>query len=93
MRWSPSLAPWATLGLEVRNAFNHRAEQIATLDGFPSPTVNTQYDDYGAYRTETGLGGGAFWSTEGGTGHWVPVHDPRLYDEPRTIRASVATRW
>ncbi len=92
-RWSPALLPWATLGIEIRNAFDHRAEHSATLDGYPSPTVNTTYDDYGAYRTATGLGGGAYWSTESDTPQWVPVHDPRLYDEPRTIRASVAARW
>jgi len=92
VRWTPAYAPWATFGVEVRNAFDHRGAHSASLDGFPSPVVNTLYDDYSAYRTETGNGGGAYWSYTG-TGHWEPVQDPRLLDEPRTIRASIAMTW
>jgi len=92
VQWSPVQAPWASFGVEVRNAFDHRAAHSASLDGFPSPIVNSAYDDYGAYRTETGNGGGAYWSYVG-TPHWEAVNDPRLRDEPRTIRASVAARW
>lgn len=91
-RWSPRWAPWAALGVEVRNAFDSRASVIASLDGYPSPTVNTLYDDYAAYRTETGNGGGAFWSWDG-VPHWEPVNDPRLRMQPRTVRASIEARW
>jgi hypothetical protein len=27
------------------------------------------------------------------TDHWVPVHDPRLFQSPRTVRMSVGARW
>jgi hypothetical protein len=92
-QWSPPHVLGLTFGLEARNVFNTRGERAATVDGYPNPVINTVFDDYGAYRAETGLGGGAYWTTVGGTGHWVPVHDPRLFDPPRAIRASVGRRW
>ena len=92
--WSPPHARGLTFGLAVRNLFDNRAERAVSVDGYPSPVVNTLYDDNAAYRAETGLGGGAYWSQLGADpGHWVPVHDPRLFQPPRTIRASVASRW
>jgi len=91
--WSPPYVLGFTFGLEVRNLFNDRSEVTATVDGYPNPVINTFYDDYGAYRTETGLSGGAYQSRAGGTPHWVPVHDPRLLVTPRTIRFSLGRRW
>ena len=94
LRWSPPRAFGLALGLEVRNLFDNRAERAASVDGYPNPVINTIYDDYSAYRTETGLGGGAYWSHLGvDPGHWVPVHDPRLFSPPRAVRASIGTRW
>ncbi len=56
--------------------------------------INTLYDDYAAYRTETGQGGGAYWGATGaGARYWVPVHDPRLLNPPRTVRLSVGANW
>lgn len=92
--WTPPRARGLAFGVNVRNLFDNRAERAATLDGYPNPVVNTLYDDYGAYRTETGEGGGAYWSQLGADpGHWVPVHDPRLSSPPRTVRASIGARW
>ena len=94
LQWSPPRALGLTFGIEARNIFDNRAERAATLDGYPNPVINTRYDDYGAYRTETGLGGGAYWSqVPGEPGHWVPVHDPRLYNPPRALRASIGASW
>jgi hypothetical protein len=87
--------PWAfglELGFEVRNLFDTRNERAATLDGYPNPVINTVYDDYGAWRTGTGVPGGAYWTGAGG-GRWVPVGDPRLFHPPRTMRVSVGRRW
>jgi hypothetical protein len=95
-RWWPWWLRGAVgVGLEVRNLFDHRSEAAATLDGYPNPEINTVYDDYGAYRTETGHSGGAYWDDVDGDGipGWVPVHDPRLFQAPRTVRASLSTRW
>ena len=93
--WAVPRSRGLVLGIEARNLFDHRSDQVATVDGYPNPISNTLYDDYGAYRTETGLGGGAFWTTlpEGDPGHWVPVHDPRLMNPPRALRASIGAKW
>jgi len=87
------MVPWwhrVTLGVEVRNVFDQRGPARATLDGYPNPTINTVYDDYGAFRTETGLGGAFF---ENGSAFvpagWVRVSDPRLDRAPRTIRIRI----
>jgi hypothetical protein len=91
VQWAPFRLHGIELGLEARNLFDNRSERVATVNGFPNPAINTLYDDYGAYRTETGQGGGAYWvqPPEGGAGHWVPVHDPRLFNPPRMVRFSV----
>jgi len=93
LHWSPPLALGLQVGLEARNLFGTRGERAATVDGYPNPLINTVFDDDGAYRTETGLGGGAYWTNAGPTPHWVPLHDPRLYDPPRTVRMSVGRSW
>jgi TonB-dependent receptor-like protein len=93
VRWSPPYALGLTFGYEVRNLFGTRGEHAATVDGYPNPIVNTAFDDYGAYRTETGLSGGAYWTNGGATPGWIPVHDPRLFNPPRAMRVSVGRRW
>jgi outer membrane receptor protein involved in Fe transport len=95
VRWVPGMAPRLTLALEARNLFDHRGERYATVDGYPNPVINTLYDDYGAYRTETGNGGGAYLLDDphGGPPRWVPVNDPRLLYPPRTLRFSLGLRW
>lgn len=94
LRWSPPHVLGLALSLEGRNLFDTRGERAATVDGYPNPVINTVYDDYGAYRTETGLAGGAYWTNGGGgSPRWIPVHDPRLLNPPRTMRASVGRRW
>jgi outer membrane receptor protein involved in Fe transport len=84
-----------TLGLEVRNVFDFRGQSRVSIDGYPNHTINTAYDDYAAYRTETGLGGAAYWDNADGAGHpgWVRVYDPRLDVPPRTVRLKIETEW
>jgi outer membrane receptor protein involved in Fe transport len=94
LKWSPPRALGLTFGIEVRNLFDDRAERAVTVDGYPNPVINTIFDDYSAYRTETGLAGGGYWSQlYGETGHWVRVNDPRLFNPPRAVRMSVGARW
>lgn len=96
VRW---ILPWRfrplTLGLDARNLFDSRWDETATVDGFPNPDINTFFDDYGAYRTETGRGGGAYYDDRTGDGlpGWVPVHDPRLAAPPRAVRARLGVTW
>ena len=77
--------------LDVRNLFNSRGDAMVSVAGFPNPTINTLRDDYAGYRTDTGHGGGAFWDQRlnGGAGGWVPVNDPRLARNPRTVRLGI----
>jgi hypothetical protein len=91
VRWRPRLIPHFSAGFEVRNLFDSRSDRAATVDGYPHSSINTTYDDYAAYRTETGQDGGAYWLDPGifGTPHWVPVNDPRLLNPPRRFRVSV----
>jgi hypothetical protein len=95
-RWSPPrLRSHASIGLEVRNVFDFRSDASATLSGYPHFEINTIYDDYGAFRTETGLGGGAYWDDRTGDGvpGWVRMHDPRLLSPPRTVRLELGAKW
>src|SRR5262249_50838088 len=95
LAWAIPRSRGLEAGLQIRNLIDFRTDEIATVDGSPNPVSNTLYDDYGAYRTETGLGGGAYYTylPQGDPGHWVPVHDPRLMNPPRAVRASVGARW
>ena len=92
LQWAPARLHGIEVGLEARNLFDNRSERVATVDGYPNEVINTLYDDYGAYREETGQGGGAYWvqPPDGSPGHWVPVHDPRLQTPPRAVRLSVS---
>jgi hypothetical protein len=90
IQWAPARRSAWSLGLEVRNVFDWRGAISTTVDGSPNPVINTVYDDYSAYRTETSRGGGAYWDEA--AGEWVPVHDPRLSSAPRALRFQVAFR-
>ncbi|MBI3539067.1 MAG: TonB-dependent receptor plug domain-containing protein, partial [Candidatus Eisenbacteria bacterium] len=47
VQYAPAHALGLELGLEAKNLFNSRAERAATVDGYPNPSINTVYDDYG----------------------------------------------
>jgi hypothetical protein len=87
----PALGGRVTIALEARNLFDFRGDRVATLYGYPNPVINTLYDDYGAYRTATGNGGGAYFDDANGDGvpEWIPVQDPRLSTPPRELRLSI----
>jgi len=91
----PRFSGRVTIGLEAHNLFDSRSDATATANGYPNPTINTTYDDYAAYRTETGRGGGAYWDDPNGDGNpqWVPVHDPRLFARPRSVRMVAGLSW
>lgn len=91
LRWIPPVWSRVNLMLSVTNLFANATERLVTLSGYPNPIIGTLYDEYTAYRTETGLGGGAYWNdTDGdGTREWVRVHDPRLAAAPRSLRLGI----
>jgi len=93
--WQPPSLHAVTIGFEVHNLFDDRSQDQVSVDGHPHPYINTYYDDYAAYRTETGKDGSAYWDGSQGNGQpgWVRVDDPRLRATPRTIRFRVGAKW
>jgi outer membrane receptor protein involved in Fe transport len=93
--WTPRSGRPLTIGCEVRNVFDTRVELATSVNGYPNPYINSTYDDYAAYRTETGNPGGAYWNDGSGGGQpvWNPVHDPRLFSPSRSVRLSVELGW
>ncbi len=93
--WRPRRLHGVSLGLEVRNLFDGRAQDRVSVDGHPNPIINTYYDDYAAWRTETGKDGAAYWDDTRGGGRpgWVAVDDPRLRPAPRTLRFRIGAKW
>jgi hypothetical protein len=90
LRWSAKFLFGARMLLNVTNLFDNRAARLVTLDGYPNPTINTLADDYSAYRTETGAGGGAYYDNVGSApAGWIPVHEPRLRTRPREVRVGL----
>jgi outer membrane receptor protein involved in Fe transport len=82
-----------TLFVDARNVLD--ARNIAGLswgDGF-NPNVNLSGgDDYAIYYTETGRAGGAYLQDTNGDHvlDWVPVNDPRVFEEGRNVRLGLA---
>ncbi|HEY3216821.1 MAG TPA: TonB-dependent receptor [Candidatus Eisenbacteria bacterium] len=103
--WTNASARWRvfgdtpiTLSVEVHNLFDRRNDARATLSGYPHPYINTIFDDYGAWRSESAQRGGAYWNDDPGDvddlpGGWVPVDDPRLLMPPRTVRVGIELGW
>lgn len=88
LRWTPRLLRGGRVMIAATNLFDEAVPLTATLAGAPNPTINTVYDEYGAYRTETGQGGGGYWNDANGDGQreWVPVDDRRLDAPRRSLR-------
>ena len=63
-----------------------------SLDPFPNQNVNRSGDDYAIYYTQTGRAGGAYRQDTNGDGvdDWVPVNDPRVFEEGRNVRLGVS---
>ncbi len=91
LRIKPRLLRGGRVMIAVRNLFDCVHELNATLSGYPNSRINTLYDEYSAYRTETGNGGGAYWNDANGDGQreWVPVNDPRLRAPRRSVRLGI----
>ena len=52
-------------------------------------------DDYTIYYTETGRAGGAYLQDTNGDNllDWVPVQDPRVYEEGRYVRLGLSVTF
>jgi len=84
-----------TLFIDARNVLD--AQNIANLSQsvFPNPFVGQSGDEYLIYYTETGRAGGAYLEDVNGDNvlDWVPVHDPRVFMEGRSVRVGVSVTW
>jgi hypothetical protein len=85
---------WAqhvTLFADARNVLDAKNISSLTFGGFPNPFINQVGDEYLIYYTETGRAGGAYLKDTNGDGKedWVPLHDPRVWQEGRSIRVGV----
>jgi hypothetical protein len=84
-----------TFFLDARNILNSQNLNSLSFGAFPNPNVNTIGDDYQVYYTETGRAGGAYLKDVDGDGFedWVPVNDPRVWQEGRMIRIGVGVAF
>ncbi len=84
-----------TLFVDARNLLDATNIQSLGQPGF-SPFVNTAGpSDYTIYYTETGRAGGAYLQDTNGDNvlDWVPLHDPRVFEEGRNVRMGVSVTF
>jgi outer membrane receptor protein involved in Fe transport len=78
-----------TLFFDARNVLNAKNVDSINQGSFPNPFVDTAGgSDYLIYYTQTGRAGGAYQQDVNGDGQidWVPVNDPRVFEEGRAVR-------
>jgi len=85
-----------TAFMDVRNALDAiNVAELSWNDGF-NPNVNLAGgDDYTLYYSETGRVGGAYLQDTNGDHvlDWVPLHDPRVLAEGRSVRLGLSMRF
>jgi len=81
-----------SLFLHARNVLDARNITNLNPGVGPSPPVNEAYT---VYYTETGRAGGAYLEDrdEDGVEEFIPLHDPRVFGDPRTIRVGVGYQF
>ncbi len=84
-----------TMFFDARNVLNAVNLQSLQQGAFPNPNINRAGDDYLIYYTETGRAGGAYRQDTNGDGidDWVPLHDPRVFEEGRNVRLGVSVTF
>jgi hypothetical protein len=84
-----------TLFFDARNVLD--SKNIENLGGFNAvnPYVDGAGNDYLIYFTETGRAGGAYLQDMNGDNllDWVPVRDPRVYEEGRSVRLGASVTF
>ncbi|MBM2812706.1 MAG: TonB-dependent receptor, partial [Chloroflexi bacterium] len=83
------------LFFDARNVLN--ATNIASLSfaAFPNQNINRSGDDYLIYYTQTGRAGGAYLQDTNGDSvdDWIPINDPRVFEEGRNVRIGVSVTF
>jgi hypothetical protein len=84
-----------TLFFDARNVLDTKNIQSLSYGVGPNPNVGQSGDEYLIYYTETGRAGGAYLADTKGNGDlsWVPVHDPRVFQEGRFVRMGVSVTF
>jgi outer membrane receptor protein involved in Fe transport len=84
-----------TLFVDARNVLDAKNISTLTASTFPNPYINTTGNDYQIYYTETGRAGGAYLQDLNGDGYldWVPVRDPRVFEEGRAVRMGLSVTF
>jgi hypothetical protein len=78
--------------LDSRNVLDAKNITDLSPGNWPTPPGRAG-TDYRTYYTETGRGGGAYVGEDqngDGIGDWVQVNDPRVFDDPRSVRMGIA---
>lgn len=84
-----------TFFLDARNILDAQNLNQISFSSFPNPYVDQVGSDYDIYYTETGRAGGAYLRDTNGDGQedWVPVNDPRVWQEGRSVRIGVGVSF
>ena len=84
-----------TVFVDARNVLGVRNISAIQQSTFPNPFINNNGNDYLIYYTETGRAGGAYSKDLNGDGtpDWVPVNDPRVFQEGRNVRMGVSVTF
>jgi outer membrane receptor protein involved in Fe transport len=80
------------LFFDARNVLNTTNIAQLSFPAFPNQNVNRSGDDYTIYYTQTGRAGGAYLQDINGDSvdDWVPLNDPRVFEEGRNVRLGVS---
>jgi outer membrane receptor protein involved in Fe transport len=84
-----------TLFFDARNILNQVNIVDPSLPAFPNQNINLSGDDYRIYYTQTGRAGGAYRQDVNGDGidDWVPLNDPRVFEEGRNVRLGISVAF
>lgn len=85
-----------TFSFEARNALDAKIIRSLSPGAIANPNINLSGgDDYTTYYTETGRAGGAYLQDRNGDGtlDWVPLRDPRVFEEGRRVRVGVSASF
>jgi outer membrane receptor protein involved in Fe transport len=84
-----------TLFVDARNVLSAKNINSLSQAAYPNPFVNAAGDDYTIYYTETGRAGGAYLQDINGDNilDWVPLRDPRVFEEGRAVRMGISVTF
>jgi outer membrane receptor protein involved in Fe transport len=85
-----------TIFVDARNVLDVRNINSLQQDTGLNPFLNTANgNDYLIYYSETGRAGGAYLKDVNGDGipDWVPVNDPRVFQEGRNVRMGISVTF